>query len=113
MADLVFIDVEEGAKRVLNNTKLYAKLLGKFKEDKSIAELEAALANGDMEKAQASAHTLKGIAANLSLVELQKHCMEIENEIKANAVNPDHIVTVKDIHSKTVAEVDKVISKYA
>ena len=113
MADLVYINVEEGAKRVLNNTKLFAKLLGKFKEDNSINDLEVALANGDLEKAQAAAHTLKGIAANLSLTELHKHCVEIESEIKAKAVNPDHIVVVKDIHAKTVIEVDKVILEYA
>jgi HPt (histidine-containing phosphotransfer) domain-containing protein len=113
MADFNYVDVKEGTKRVMNNTKLFAKLLGKFKEDKSITELEAALNNGDLEKAHASAHTLKGIAANLSLPKLHKKCVEIESEIKAGAVNPDHIATVKDIHSQTVTEVDKVIAEYA
>jgi HPt (histidine-containing phosphotransfer) domain-containing protein len=113
MADFNYVNVEEGKKRVMNNTKLFAKLLGKFKEDNSINELEIALSKGDYEKAQASAHTLKGIAANLSLIKLHKECVEIESGIKAKAVNPDHIAIVRDIHSQTVTEVDKVIAEYA
>jgi HPt (histidine-containing phosphotransfer) domain-containing protein len=113
MADVNYVNVSEGTKRVMNNTKLFAKLLGKFKEDKSIGELEVALNNGNIEKAQASVHTLKGIAANLSLPNLHKKCIEIESELKAGAVNPDNVSNVKDIHSQTVTEVDKVIAEYA
>jgi len=114
MADnVVYINIEEGTKRVMNNTKLYAKLLGKFKEDTNLKELEAAIAAGDLGKAQVSAHTLKGIAANLSLIELQKQSLEIENQIKAKAVNPDQITVMKNVYNKTVTEVDKVIEKYA
>jgi len=113
MSDNVFIDVEEGVKRVMNNTKLYAKLLVKFKEDENIKELETALAAGDLGKAKAVAHTLKGIAANLSLIELQKQSLEIETQIKSENVNPDQINIVKNVYNQTVTEVNKVIEKYA
>jgi len=113
MADIVYVDVEDGSKRVMNNTKLFVKLLGKFKDDKSLGEIEAALAAGDMAKAQIATHTIKGLTANLSLIELNKQCVEMEAQIKAGNIPTEQLATVKDIYAKTILEVDKVISQYA
>jgi len=113
MDDVVYIDVAEGIKRVMNNNKLYAKLLVKFKDDKNLAELDEALAAGDLAKAQASAHTLKGLAANLSLTELFKQSLEIETQIKSGSVNPEQLTTVKNVYAQTLIETDKVIAQYA
>ena len=113
MADVVYIDVAEGIKRVMNNSKLYAKLLVKFKDDKNLVELDEALAAGDLQKAQASAHTLKGLAANLSLSELFNQSLELETQIKAGSVNPEQLATVKDVYAQTLIETDKVIAQYA
>jgi HPt (histidine-containing phosphotransfer) domain-containing protein len=110
--DVVYVNVEEGLKRLMNNTGLYAKLLNKFKEDTRLSELEAALKANDIEKAKAAAHTLKGLAANLSLIELHKQSIEIESQIKAGQVNPDQINIVKNVYVQTLEEVDKVIAKY-
>ncbi|MCL2209049.1 MAG: Hpt domain-containing protein [Treponema sp.] len=114
MADgLVFINSDEGTKRVMNNTKLYAKLLGKFKEDTNITQLEAALKEGDLEKAQQAAHTLKGLAANLAFPEVYKQSLEIESQIKNKSVNPDQIGILLNIYSLTISEINKVIERYA
>jgi HPt (histidine-containing phosphotransfer) domain-containing protein len=113
MSDILLVDVEDGLKRIMNNTKLYVKLLVKFKEDTNLRDLEAALASGENAKAQVSAHTLKGIAANLSLIELQKQSLEIETQIKSGSINPQQINIVKGIYNQTIKEVDKVIEKYA
>ena len=114
MADnVVYIDVAEGVKRVMNNTKLYVKLLTKFKDDKNLTELEDALAAGDLQRAQASAHTLKGLAANLSLTELYKQSLALETQIKAGSVDPDQEEAVKNVYSQTLVETDKVIAQYA
>jgi len=114
MADnIVYVNIEEGLKRLMNNTSLYAKLLGKFKEDTRLNELDAALNAGDLEKARTSVHTLKGLAANLSLTELHKQSLEMETQIKAGHVNPNQINVVKNVYSQTLVEVDKVIAQYA
>jgi HPt (histidine-containing phosphotransfer) domain-containing protein len=114
MADnVIYIDVAEGVKRVMNNTKLYVKLLTKFKDDKNLTELEDALAAGDLQRAQASAHTLKGLAANLSLTELYKQSLALETQIKAGSVDPDQEEAVKNVYSQTLVETDKVIAQYA
>jgi len=111
--DVVYINVEEGVKRLMNNTGLYAKLLAKFKDDTRLSELDAALGDGDLEKARTSVHTLKGLAANLALTELHKQSLEIETQIKAGKVNPGQIDIVKNVYTQTIKEIDKVIAQYA
>jgi len=112
MADgVVYVDVTDGVKRVMNNMKLYVKLLTKFRNDTRLDSLEAALAAEDMEKAQSTAHTIKGVAANLSLSELFKQCLELETQIKAKAVNPSQMETVKTVFTTTLQEIDKIVSE--
>ncbi|MDR0316261.1 MAG: Hpt domain-containing protein [Treponema sp.] len=112
MADEVtYVNINEGASRVMNNTKLYFKLLDKFKTSTNLGDLEAALAAGDMEKAQNAAHTVKGVAGNLSLSELFKQSMELETQIKAKAVKPDQLEKVKTVFAATIQEIDKVIAQ--
>ncbi|MDR0730907.1 MAG: Hpt domain-containing protein [Treponema sp.] len=108
-----YIDSEEGLKRVMNNGKLYARLLGKFKADTSFADLGAHLAAGDMEKAQASVHTLKGLAANLSFTELFERARDLESRIKERAVPDGALDTVKTAYDETLKRLDEVIAKYA
>jgi HPt (histidine-containing phosphotransfer) domain-containing protein len=111
MADVVYVNFEEGSKRVMNNVKLYVKLLTKFKLDTKLENLEAALAAGDMEKAQTEAHTIKGIAANLSLTELFNQSLALETQIKAKAPESAQMETVKTVFAQTLQEVDKVIAQ--
>jgi HPt (histidine-containing phosphotransfer) domain-containing protein len=108
----VYVDLNDSLKRVMGNTKLYVKLLGKFKDGTNLNTLEAALTAGDMEKAQSEAHTIKGVAGNLSFIELYKQSLELETQIKARSVNPGQLEAVKDAFSQTLLEVDKVIAQY-
>jgi len=110
--DVVYVNTEEALKRVMNNSKLLAKLLKKFKDDRNLIDLEAALAANDLPKAQINAHTLKGLSANLSLSELYKKVLELETQIKAGSVVPGQLEAVKTIYSETIIEVDKVIAQY-
>jgi HPt (histidine-containing phosphotransfer) domain-containing protein len=108
---VVYLDIADGVKRVMNNTKLYFKLLAKFKDETTLNDLETALAAGEMEKAQNAAHTIKGVAGNLSLTELFKQCLELESQIKAKAPSPSQIETVKTVFAATMREVDKVVAE--
>ena len=66
---IVYINIEEGLKRVMHNKTLYVKLLHKLKADTHFTDLTAALQAKDYENARTAAHTIKGIAANLSLTD--------------------------------------------
>jgi HPt (histidine-containing phosphotransfer) domain-containing protein len=114
MADeKIYINFDEGIKRLMNNTRLYAKLLGKFKTDTNLADLEARLAAGDLEKAQVSAHTLKGLAANLSLIELFERTRDLESQIKEGALQEGALDTLKGVYEETIKKADELIARYA
>jgi len=113
MPDVIYINEEEGKKRVMNNGKLYAKLLTKFKSDTNLADLVTFAAAQDWEKAQASAHTIKGIAANLSLTELFNQSLDVETQIKGKSLNSGSLDSLKLCFTETIAAVDGVIAKYA
>jgi HPt (histidine-containing phosphotransfer) domain-containing protein len=112
MADgAVYVNVAEGSARIMNNIKLYVKLLTKFRNDNNLNDLEAAVAAGDLAKAQSAAHTVKGVAANLALSELFKQCLELETQIKGGTVNPAQMETVKTVFAATLKEIDKVTAE--
>jgi len=113
MADVVYINEEEGKKRVMNNGKLYAKLLTKFKSDTNLSDLAAFAGSQDWDKAQGSAHTLKGIAANLSLTELFNQSLDVETQLKGKSLNPESLENLKNCFSETVVKIEEVIVKYA
>jgi HPt (histidine-containing phosphotransfer) domain-containing protein len=108
---VVYINEAEGKKRVMNNAKLYAKLLTKFKADTNINELDSAAVAQDWEKAQAAAHTIKGIAANLSLTELYKQSLDVETQIKGKALKNESLESLKNCFTVTLAEIDKVLAQ--
>jgi len=111
--DMIYVNVEDGSKRVMNNTKLFVKLLTKFKDEQTIKEIEATIKEGDMARAQVATHTFKGLTANLSLTELNKQCIEMEAKIKAGVPVDEHLALLKEVYENTLKEVDKVIAQYA
>ena len=113
MADIVYVDQEDGKKRVMNNAKLYAKLLGKFRAETSIDPIFAALDAENYEDAQGLAHTIKGITANLSIKDLNEKIVKLEAQIKAKSVEPQTIEEVKASFAATIPEVEKVIAENA
>jgi two-component system sensor histidine kinase/response regulator len=67
------LDTRDGLLRVGGNQKLYLKLLGQFaaQQGPAVAEINFALASGDLAVAERLAHTLKGVAANLGAKQVQ------------------------------------------
>jgi HPt (histidine-containing phosphotransfer) domain-containing protein len=107
------VDEADGLKRMMNNAKLYVRLLTKFRNENTLDELNALLVAGDLEKAQGAAHTMKGLAANLSFKALFGQCLAVESQIKAGAVDQGAVDVLNAVFAETLAEVDKVIAKYA
>ena len=111
MAGIEYINEEEGKKRVMNNGKLYAKLLTKFKTDTNLSALVDYAEAQNWEKAQVAIHTLKGIAANLSLTELFSQSINVEAQIKSRSLKPEALESLKICFAETLIQVDKVIAK--
>ena len=113
MADVVYINKEDGLKRVMGNEKLYIKLLTKFKTDTKLNDLLNFADEQDWENAQSAAHTIKGIAANLSLVELFNQSLEVETQLKNKSLKNETIENLKTCFAATLVAVEKVITQNA
>jgi HPt (histidine-containing phosphotransfer) domain-containing protein len=113
MAEVIYINEEDGKKRVGNNGKFYAKMLAKFRADTNLKDLVAFATAQDWEKAQAAAHTVKGIAANLSLTELFNQSLDVETQIKGKSLKPGSLENLQTCFIETLAAADKVIAQYA
>ena len=109
----MYVDQEDGKKRVMNNAKLYAKLLGKFKDETNIEPVFTAIDAGNYEEAQGLAHTIKGITANLSIKDLNEKIIALESQIKAKSVDPQTVEAVKVSFAATIPAVEKVIAENA
>jgi HPt (histidine-containing phosphotransfer) domain-containing protein len=110
---IVYLNEEEGKRRVMNNAKLYVKLLTKFKAETNLDALVSAADAQDWEKAQAAAHAVKGVAANLSLTELYQQSLDVETQIKGKTLKAESLEGLKNCFAVTLTEIDKVIARNA
>jgi len=84
-----FINIDDAMARLNNNKKLYTMLLKKFDGNAMLGDLLTKIQSGDAAAAEASAHTIKGLAANLSLADLRHNAEELDNRLKAGDLDVD------------------------
>jgi HPt (histidine-containing phosphotransfer) domain-containing protein len=77
-------DLVDGLKRLQGNKKLYRKLLLSFAADyyEVVNEIREALDAEDFEHAHSLAHNLKGLAGNLSAMDLQAAAVKMEKLVR-------------------------------
>ena len=71
------INVSGAVERFMGNEALYYKFLIRFPEDPNYPALKQAIKAGECRKAFEAAHTLKGVAGNLSLQRLEAVLKEL------------------------------------
>jgi len=83
------IDVTAGVQRVGGNRNLYRKILLKFRSSQAdaVSRIQAAFTDGDWERATRDAHTLKGVAGNISANGLQAVASDLESALKNRAMD--------------------------
>lgn len=104
-----YIDVQDALKRIGGNLDLYKKLLIQFTSGNHIAPLEEAFDAGALQEASGLLHTLKGVAANLSLIKLAESARKVEEDVKNNLNHTDAFAELKDIYHITSQEISKVL----
>ena len=100
-----YINVEEGLARIRGNKTVYKAMLTAFLKDTTTASLQQALEDGDLVAAERGAHSLKGMAGNLSfpalfrvstdldaLLKEEKRSEDLENELSIAAVKTNEYV---------------------
>ena len=78
------VNVADGLNRVAGNRKLYLKLLSQFAAQQADAatQIAAALDAGDRKVAERLAHTVKGVAGNLGITDVQSSAQTLEKAIR-------------------------------
>ncbi|MDR2397343.1 MAG: Hpt domain-containing protein [Spirochaetaceae bacterium] len=109
---MVYIDVEEGLKRVMQNKALYGKLLHKLKTDTHFEELIAALKTQDYDRAQTAVHAIKGMAANLSLRALFTEAQALEERLKNGVLDAGGLEGITRCYEQTLVTIDTVLERY-
>ena len=106
-----FIDEASGLGRLMNNQSLYNRLLSSFNGEEIADEIKAFIESGNYTEAAASAHKIKGVSANLSLLKLQEASLNLEMALKSDSppssLSEEYYAVVRN----TKAAIDAYISK--
>ena len=84
LPEIAGINLADGLRRVAGNRRLYRDLLGQFadKQCDAAAQISAALKGGDQKLAERIAHTVKGVAGNIGISEVQAAAQKLEKAIR-------------------------------
>lgn len=98
-----------GALELFMNEKIVLKFALKFKNDKSFQMLEAALAKKDWHEAFVAAHTLKGVAGNISFTKMHKEAAALTEQLRPEKEidNMDLFNALKACYNDTIAKLNQ------
>jgi len=103
-----YVNVQDALKRIGGSMDLYKRLLNQFTGGDHIDPLEEALNTGATEEASRLIHTLKGVAANLSLIKLSEISSELEHKVKNGVDHSETFTELKNIYLLTSQEIAKI-----
>ena len=104
-----YVDVSGALKRIGGSMDLYKRLLKQFSGGDHIDPLEEALNNGDFEDASRKVHSLKGVCANLSLIELAAISARLENKVHEGADFSDTFSELKRAYNETSRYISEIL----
>ncbi|MBU0640579.1 MAG: response regulator [Planctomycetes bacterium] len=78
------VDLDAALRRLGGNRQLFVRLLHGFRRDfgEVVAQIRAALASNDIELAQRTAHTLKGVAGNIAATDVFAAAQAVDTAIR-------------------------------
>jgi len=103
-----YVDVKDALKRIGGSMDLYKRLLTQFTGGDHIDPLEEALSTGAVEEAARLIHTLKGVAANLSLVKLSTIASDLEHKIKNGLDHSETFAELKNVYYITSQQISEI-----
>ena len=104
-----YINVQQGLERIRGNKKIYSKMLKSFKTNTTFSELLKAVESGNIPAAQLQAHSLKGLAANLSLDKIVEISTPFELMLRRGQLEPDIAYTLKEAVDGVIERIDSLI----
>jgi CheY-like chemotaxis protein len=104
------VNIADGLNRVAGNRRLYRDLLSQFaaKQAGAATEIATALGAHDHQTAERTAHTVKGVAGNLGIINVQAAAQKLEKAIReSDPASPallDQFAIVLRVHVKAISE---------
>ena len=108
MTNQEYINLEEGLNRVRGNKNLFLRMLQMFLNSKEFVELEEQLANAKYDQAAETAHAIKGMTGNLSLIQLFETSTTLMNQLRNGSADTELIDQYHDVLFTTRSEVEKL-----
>ena len=106
------IDFASGLRNVANNREFYERLLREFvtgDESRAIPTIAEQLHAGDVESAERTAHSLKGVAGTLGIAGLQAMSQELEAAIREGGDVDTHMGQVDRELTRILADLNAVL----
>ena len=103
-----YVNVQDALKRIGGSMDLYKRLLNQFTGSDHIGPLEEALSVGAMDEVSRLVHTLKGVAANLSLMKVSAKAGELEHCVKDGIDHSEVFADLKNAYYITSQEISKI-----
>jgi len=104
------IDIESALKRVGGNRKLLDNLLKKFTNEPFLDHLKNEIAAKDYATAAKTAHSIKGVAANLSLTSLHSIIVVLEQQLKNGSCEEVTFADTQESYMATISAINEAIS---
>jgi PAS domain S-box-containing protein len=114
--DIEGVDVSDGLRRLAGNRRLYRNLIEQFgkKQGEAAGQIITALANGDRQLAERVAHTVKGVAGNLGIKQIQTSGERLERAIRENdATVQAALAEFGSLLSRQVEAIERALGKAA
>jgi HPt (histidine-containing phosphotransfer) domain-containing protein len=110
-----YLDAGQALERIGGNAKLFKLLLSKFLEDTParFTQLKGEIEADDRAGAARSVHTIKGVAANLSMTKLYELSPELESLLKTDADTAGLFAGYSSAFGKTIEAVNAYLEKNA
>lgn len=105
-----YVDVDDALARVCGNKNIYKMLLGKVEKSMIIDQLCDEVAAGDFAAAARTAHSIKGVAANLSLKAAYEKVLDVEQHLKQGMTEAGELDELREILATTLKCVKYVAS---
>lgn len=98
------VDANQGIRRFNNNAEMFEKFLMSFPEDPHFDDMVDSLQKRDVKAAFLAAHSLKGIAGNLSLIRLHERLIPLVEVLRADNFpeDPKLITEVTEAYREVV-----------
>ena len=105
------IDIEDGLRRLAGNQRLYRNLMEQFakKQGQASAEITVALSIGDRPLAERVAHTVKGVAGNLGIKQVQTSAERLERAIRENDAITGALTEFESLLGRQVAAIERAL----